>query len=117
MAAVKGAGVFWHLADAFHFDMTETRMRPLVNALFDKTRDYGWAAKRLEVQLVVFPHCGRMRRAQAKRPWADVTWPNIEGRFCRGMVMYNPEGRYDDTITTLFKTLHMVGQSGVSALP
>jgi hypothetical protein len=33
------------------------------------------------------------------------------------MVMYDPGGRYDDTITALFKTLHMVGQSGVNALP
>ena len=117
MTPLERPRMLGYLADAFHFDMTETRMRPLINAIFDKACDYSWAAKRLEVQLVVFPHGGRMRRAQAKRPWADVPWPNIERRFCRGMVMYDPAGCYDDTITTLFKTLHVVRQSGVKALP
>ncbi len=109
--------MLWHLADALHFDMTETRMRPLVNAIFDKARDYGRPTKSLEVQLVVFPDGGRMRRAHATRPWADVPWPNIEGIFCRGMIMYDPKGGYHDTISTLFNALHMVGQFGANALP
>ena len=117
MTPLERPRMLGYLADAFHFDMTEMRMRPLVNAIFDKACDYSWAAKRLEVQLVVFPHGGRMRRAHAKRPWADVPWRDIEGRFCRGMIMYDPKGGYHDTISTLFKALHMVGQFGANALP
>ena len=33
------------------------------------------------------------------------------------MVMNDPSGRDDDTITALLKTFHMVGQFGVNALP
>ena len=117
MTPVKRARMFGHLADALHFDRTLIGVLPLINAVFDIAFHHGRPTKKLEMQLVVFPDRRRMRRAHAKRPWADVPWPNIEGRFCRGMVMYEPEGRNDDTITTLFKTLHMVGQFGADALP
>ena len=109
--------MFWHLADALHLDRALIGVLPLVNAVFDIAFHHGRPTKKLEVQLVVFPDGGRMRRAHAKRPWADVPWLDIEGRFCRCMIMYDPEGRYDDTITTLFKTLHMVWQFGANALP
>ena len=33
------------------------------------------------------------------------------------MIMYDPKGGDDDTITTLFNTLNMVGQFWVNALP
>jgi len=33
------------------------------------------------------------------------------------MIMDNPSGGYDDTITTLFNAFNVVGQFGVNALP
>jgi hypothetical protein len=109
--------MLWHLADALHFDRALIGVLPLVNAVFDIAFHHGRPTKSLEVQLVVFPDRRRMGRAQAKRPWADVPWLDIEGRFCRCMIMYDPKGGDDDTITTLFNTLNMVGQFWVNALP
>ncbi len=109
--------MLWHLADALHFDRAQAWVVPLVNAVFDIAFHHGRPTKSLEVQLVVFPDRRRMGRAHAKRPWADVPWLDIEGRFCRCMIMYDPKGGYDDTITTLFNAFNMVGQFGVNALP
>ena len=106
-----------HLTDALHFDRALIGVLPLVDAVFDIAFHHGRPTKSLEVQLVVFPDGGRMRRAHAKRPWADVPWLDIEGRFCRCMIMYDPKGGDDDTITTLLNTLNMVGHFGANALP
>ena len=109
--------MLWHLADALHFNSAQAWVIPLVNAVFDIAFHYVRSTKSLEVQLVVFPHRRRMLRAHAKRPWADVPGLNIKGRFCRCMIMDNPSGGYDHTITTLFNAFNMVGQFGVNALP
>jgi len=80
MAAVKGAGMLWDLTDTLHLDMTETWMRPLVNAVFDKALDHGRSAKKLEVQFVVYPDRSCLGRAHAEGQWADFHWSYIVRR-------------------------------------
>ena len=63
VAAVKAAGMLWHLADTLHLDRAQIWVIPRVNAVFDVAFNHGRPSKGLEVQLVVFPDGRRMRRA------------------------------------------------------
>ena len=89
MTAVEATGTLGHVTDALHFDDSFMETRPLVNPVFDIAFHHGRPAKKLEMQLVVFPDGGRMRRVHAKRPWANIPWPYIERGVGRCMVMYD----------------------------
>ena len=64
--------MLWYLADALHFDRAQVWVVPFVNAVLNIAFHHRRPSKSFEVQLVVFPDRRRMRRAHAKRPWADI---------------------------------------------
>ena len=71
--------MLWQLADPLHLDKAETWMRPLVNAVLDIAFHHGGSAKKLEVQLVVFPGSSCLGCAHAEGQWADFHWRDIVG--------------------------------------
>ena len=98
-----------HLADAFHFDLANGRMLPLVYAIFDVAFDHSRAAEQLLVQLSVFPYRSGLGSPQAEQPGADLGWRYIIGQHVAGMIMDQPKGSYHNPVATLLDPFDVVG--------